>query len=519
MSAPLSFGRLDDAPAVPPPAADSPFRIAVLGDFSGRAKAAPPADLATRRPVRVDPDDPDAALAAVAPTVTLNGLLGSPFDLTFLSFDDFEPDAIFRAVDGFSDLSDRESRTEYMRAILRHPRFRAVEAAWRSVDWLLRRGRKGDAKVELVLYDARGDEFAAALMAGDELSANPLYKLLVETAVHGPKGQPWAAVLGLYGVRVSSGYATVLGKMAKIAAAGGGPFLAGLAAEDTDPARVIPPDAAEGWARLRALPEAAAVGLAAPRVLLRPPYGEMTRSVEAFDFEEFTGPDDRAAYLWAEGGLAAAGAVAQGFARDGWRLNPGGPQDLPGMPVHSYRDDDGDEHLTVVERWLDRKAGERLTDLGVMSVYGVRGRDAVQLTRLHAVAGPPKEPPAELYARWGASAPAGPPRGGTGFKVAVMGAEGVPAAGVVAAATFAAPAPPKPTATPPAALATAPAAAVPAAPPPPTEPPPADDGLDPELAALLGSLGGDSPPPPAADAPPADDGLDPELAALLKDLG
>ena len=124
MAAAPSFGHLADVPAPGPPEADSRMRVALLADLSGRATARPVAELANIKPVPVDPDDLDRALSAVGPSVKLGGILGSPVEMAFTSLDDFHPDAIYKAADKFSDLDDTDARTDYMKAILRHPRFR-----------------------------------------------------------------------------------------------------------------------------------------------------------------------------------------------------------------------------------------------------------------------------------------------------------------------------------------------------------------------------------------------------------
>lgn len=541
----LNFGQYTGADAPPPvPAPDAPFRIAVLADFSGRPAADRPGSLDGLKAVPLDPDDLDATLAAVAPSVTLGDLDGGDVTLTFSSLDDFHPDAVYRAADRFSDLSDEDEKSAYMKAILRHPAFQALESAWRGVDWLDRRARKGDRRADLVLYDISRAELIAAANADDDLTATPLFQLLVGKAVQGPKGKPWAAVVGLYPFEISSDDAQALGRVAKILTDAGGPFLGGLAPGFTDPKCKVPEDAADAWAELRQLPEAGMVGLAAPRFLLRQPYGENTRSIDAFAFEEFGGPADAAGYLWADPGLAVAAVLAQGYLKDGWGFQPAGTLGLAGMTAHAYRDADDEDQLTVVDRWLDRKAAERLTGFGVMTFQPVRGRDAVQLTAVHSVGGAEKAP-AALYGRWGTAASAGPPRSKFGVSVVTQAAETAAAASAATsaveatsdtasdavsdtepAADFAVPSTSSDesvgssdagggsdldallagldSGTPTAESATE---------------PPADSPTDPDLAALLNSLGGDETPPPDPAPPAEEPSTETSIDDLLKQLG
>ena len=83
------------------------------------------------------------------------------------------------------------------------------------------------------------------------------------------------------------------------------------------------PEAAQAWQALRNLPEAAYIGLALPRFLLRLPYGADTEPVEAFDFEEMSSPFDHESFLWGNPGFACALLLGQAFSLNGWQLRPG----------------------------------------------------------------------------------------------------------------------------------------------------------------------------------------------------
>ena len=176
----LSFGSLDrPRPTPPKPAAETPFRIGILGDFGGR----PAAPLAERPALKVRHDTLDAVLAKLRPTLRLSAV-GEKVELAFSSLDDFHPDQIAEQFDPFADLGEDE-QNEFMRAVLHHRDFQALESSWRGLEWLLRRADKG-GRVEAVLYDVTRDQLAADLNAGEDLSLCGLYRLLVEKATRGP---------------------------------------------------------------------------------------------------------------------------------------------------------------------------------------------------------------------------------------------------------------------------------------------------------------------------------------------
>src|SRR5947209_12824817 len=138
-----SFGKLGaDVLPIDPPFSDSPFRIAVLADFSGRANRGldgSAGDIAERRLLRTDRANFDANLAKFNAKLKLPLDNGKTAEAGFATFEDFHADGLFKNVERFSDLDEQEERSNLMTALLHHPDFRTVEAAWRGLDWLLRR--------------------------------------------------------------------------------------------------------------------------------------------------------------------------------------------------------------------------------------------------------------------------------------------------------------------------------------------------------------------------------------------
>lgn len=84
----------EESPAATP-RSDGVFSIAILGDFSGRAADGRRGGLSRRRAWRVDRDDLDAAIAAMAPRVSLALEPNTPpTTISFASLDDFHPDRL-----------------------------------------------------------------------------------------------------------------------------------------------------------------------------------------------------------------------------------------------------------------------------------------------------------------------------------------------------------------------------------------------------------------------------------------
>ena len=121
MTKPFSFGEINldiragrdrSAQALDP---QTPFRIAILGDFSGRASRGlcetGPA-LASRRAVAMDRDNFDEVLEKLGVQLRLPvaGDHGPLLDLSFRELDDFHPDRIFERTEIFRKLKETRAK-------------------------------------------------------------------------------------------------------------------------------------------------------------------------------------------------------------------------------------------------------------------------------------------------------------------------------------------------------------------------------------------------------------------------
>ncbi len=94
---------------------EDPFRILLLGDFSGRASRGPSAGglpLADRRPVAVDRDNFERVLSHLRPTLGVGVQGGESFEITFAELDEFHPDSLLERVQIFEDLRDLRAQLE-----------------------------------------------------------------------------------------------------------------------------------------------------------------------------------------------------------------------------------------------------------------------------------------------------------------------------------------------------------------------------------------------------------------------
>ncbi len=412
MAVELSLGTLEtDAPALEAPGWDTPFRFAILGDFTGRANRGlteSPDDIASRKGKKIDRENFEEVLADLNPQLSLD-LKGGAVELSFQTIEDFHADQIVAKVERFEDCSAKES-VVLLSAILHHPDFKNLEATWLGIDWFLRKAWSGDNGVEIVLYDLAESELVDSVNSQDDLSQSPLYLWLVEKAQKGYNAQPWGAIIGLYSFAVNADNAQVLGRIAKIARHASAPFLAGLGSEVWDKAFKPSKDDAGAWESLRKEPASALLGLAAPGFLLRPPYGR-SKPVEKISYEEYKTIKDAAHYVLGNAALFCGALLAKSFTKKNWQFKPGSELEFDQMAMHVAKDEDDEEVLVTVGAWLVQKTIDQMTKQGFMTLRGVKGRNNIQLARFLPLATTPADQPsADLIGSWGQKALKGVPR-------------------------------------------------------------------------------------------------------------
>jgi type VI secretion system protein ImpC len=365
------------------------------------APAPPAAEPAAKPPVSADisPTNLLEQMLGVEATVSAasqeepnwNALVSQIVQPYLLPGKDPQADELTAAVD--------EASASHLRGILHHPGFQALEAAWRAVHFLTRRLDTGTS-LKVFLLDVSREELAADL--------DGLHKLLVEQTVGTPGAPPWAVIAGNYTFAAAADDSLLLLRLARIARQAGAPFLAaahpgivGCAslAETPDPDDWQPPAATvaqKAWESLRRIPEAAYLGLALPRFLLRLPYGKGGTETEQFPFEEFPDTPSHEHFLWGNPALACVLLLGQAFSQQGWEMEPGEVEEIDGLPAYAY-DEHGERVLKpCAEVSLVDRAAEVIADAGLIPLRSVRGSDSVLVRRFRSLA----NPPTGLAGRW-----------------------------------------------------------------------------------------------------------------------
>jgi len=467
----------------------SPFRMAVLGDFSGQfdQPAGEENPLARRKPVLIDRDNFDEILAGfnLSFDISLDGSAERSMTIHIDELDDFHPDALYDKLEIFSKLrgirrrlkdknsfgaaaaeimgwlveekapqadakpvaadqpaqvkvpeaglldsildstpqpsSDLEKAAApgaidhlvrhiiapyvepatdprqpemldavdaatagHMRQILHHPRFQAMEAAWRSVYFLVSR-IETDRHLKIYLLDA-GKQALQADFA-EHPSRSHLHKLFCDPAIG---EEPWSLLLGNYSFEDSIDDALLLAQIGDVARQAAAPFIAGAKETlagcasfadypDADDWKYTMKSGADNaWKLLRQDAVADYLGLALPRFLLRTPYGAKSSPIEAFKFEEMPEQYCHECFLWGNAAFIKAEQLARAFAEHRWNMRPGEASQTDSLPMYYYADEGEMVLMPCAETYLTEKGGKRLAAQGLMPVWSVKNMDAVR---------------------------------------------------------------------------------------------------------------------------------------------
>lgn len=275
------------------------------------------------------------------------------------------------------------AEAEQLRRVLHAPSFQNLEAAWRSVANIVNTAEEGGPTI--LLLDVSEEELRHDLAGAATLEASGLFRLIVESETAGGEA-PWSLLAGDLTFDASASDIGCLQSLGRLAQQAGAPFMAAahpslFGCPGFDRPRVDPTEwkideqADAGWQALRGTRAASWIGLAAPRVLLRLPYGERTDPVDDDPpFEEVVADWSHRDYLWGNPAFACVALVLAGEGLD-----------LDDLPAH-FRDGG---MQPCAEALIGERAAERMLSRGPMPFMSYKDRPAARLLRLQSLADPP----------------------------------------------------------------------------------------------------------------------------------
>lgn len=272
--------------------------------------------------------------------------------------------------------------------VMHHPEFQKLEGTWRGLKYLLNNTETG-TMLKIKVLNVKKNELLKDLQKAPEFDQSALFKKVYEEEFGVFGGDPFGALIGDYEFGRSGQDIELLEKVSQVAAGAHAPFLTSASPEmfnldsftqldaPRDLAKIFDTTEYAKWKAFRDSEDSRYVGLTAPRMLLREPYGKATVPVEAFDFEEGVDGADHGKYLWANSAWALGARVTDAFAKFGWCATIRGVESgglVEGLPVHNFRTDAGDVVMKCpTETPITDRREKELADLGFVPLVHCKG--------------------------------------------------------------------------------------------------------------------------------------------------
>lgn len=282
--------------------------------------------------------------------------------------------------------------------IMHQEEFQKLEGSWRGLHHLISNSETS-ATLKIRMLNMNKTELHKDLSKAVEFDQSQVFKKIYESEFGTAGGEPYGAVIGDYEFTNHPNDIETLSLMSNVAAAGFCPFISaggsGLFGFDDwtelskprDLEKVFESLEYTKWRSFRESEDSRFVTLTMPRVLARLPYGQATRPVEEFGFEEFevdegTGmavKPDHEDYCWMNAAYVMGSRMTNAFAKYGFctaiRGAEGGGK-VEGLPAHIFQSDDGDPDLKCPTEIgiTDRREAE-LSKLGFLPLCHYKNTD------------------------------------------------------------------------------------------------------------------------------------------------
>jgi len=294
------------------------------------------------------------------------------------------------------DAIDR-ALSKQLSAIMQAEKFNKLEGSWRGLHHIVMNSETS-SQLKIRVLNASKKEIQKDLEKAVEFDQSQTFKKIYESEFGTAGGEPYAALIGDYEFSAHPNDVDFLSNISNIAAAGFCPFISATAPEmfgfesfselskPRDLEKIF--DSAEyiKWRSFRDSEDSRFVTLTMPRVLARLPYGQDTKPIEAFNFEEgildsegrqLQSEHDH--YCWMNAAYAMGATLSRSFAEYGWCTSIRGAEGggkIEGLPSHTFVSDDGDiDQQCPTEIGITDRREAELSKLGFLPLCHYKNTD------------------------------------------------------------------------------------------------------------------------------------------------
>jgi len=274
--------------------------------------------------------------------------------------------------------------------ILHHESFQKLEASWRGLKYMLDQSETND-KLKIKVLNVSKRELLKDLQRAPEFDQSALFKKVYEEEFGVFGGAPFAALIGDYQFGKGPEEIELLERISQTAAGAHAPFLSAASPEffnlesyatldaPRDLSKVFDSTEYAKWKSFRASEDSRYVGLTAPRMLLRLPYGKNTKQIDAFQYEEDVDGTEHNKYLWGNSAYALGTRLTNAFALYGWCAAIRGVEGgglVEGLPVHNFYTDEGDLAMKCpTEVQITDRREKEMADQGFIPLVHSKNND------------------------------------------------------------------------------------------------------------------------------------------------
>jgi type VI secretion system protein ImpC len=274
--------------------------------------------------------------------------------------------------------------------ILHHPSFQKLEGSWRGLKYLMDNSETG-VGLKIRVFNASKKELLRDIEKAPEFDQSALFKKIYEEEYGVFGGAPFGALVGDYEFGKHPEDMALLEGVSHIAAQAHAPFVSAASADlfnlegytqldaPRDLAKIFDSTEYAKWKSFRASEDSRYVALALPRTLGRLPYGEETKPIDEFKYEEHVDGTDHSKYLWMNAAYALASKMTQSFSLYGMCVAMRGVEGgglVEGLPAHTFSTDEGDLALKCpTEVPITDRREKELADLGFVPLVHCKGTD------------------------------------------------------------------------------------------------------------------------------------------------
>ncbi|MFL0799652.1 MAG: type VI secretion system contractile sheath large subunit [Agarilytica sp.] len=287
--------------------------------------------------------------------------------------------------------------SKQLKTIMHTEKFQKLEGSWRGLNHLVTNSNTGkDLKIRMLNVSKK--ELSRDLEKAVEFDQSQIFKKIYESEFGTAGGEPYAALIGDFEFSSRPDDISMLSKMSNVAAAGFCPFVAAAAptmfgfdsftelSKPRDLEKIFDSAEYSQWRGFRDSDDSRFVTLTMPRTLARVPYGQATKPIEAFNFEEADQDsegnhieNDHTSYCWMNAAYSMGTTLTQAYTDYGWCTSIRGAEGggkVEGLPSHSFISDDGDmDQKCPTEIGITDRREAELSKLGFLPLCHYKNTD------------------------------------------------------------------------------------------------------------------------------------------------